>query len=75
VTSQRTSPGRIERTVTIPEDLDGLHGLAVRRGDDLIARAHFVIETSLVDVSPQSGPAGTPVTIHLRVGFEPDRTL
>src|SRR5206468_4113477 len=71
--------GRIDRTVTIPDDLGGLHGLTLRladasarsgqavlRDDDLIARAHFVIETSLVDVSPRSGPAGTPVTIHLK---------
>jgi hypothetical protein len=58
--------GRIDRTLTIPEDLGGLHGLAVRRGDDLIARVHFAIETSLVDVSPRSGPSGTPVTIHLK---------
>jgi hypothetical protein len=58
--------GRIDRTVTIPEDLGGLHGLTIRRGNDLIAKTHFVIETSLVDVSPRSGPAGTPVTIHLK---------
>jgi len=58
--------GRIDRTLTIPDDLGGLHGLAVRRGDDAVARAHFVIETSLVDVSPRSGPAGTPVAIHLK---------
>ena len=49
--------GRIDRTLTIPDDLGGLHGLAVRRGDDAVARAHFVIETSLVGVSPRSGPA------------------
>jgi hypothetical protein len=71
--------GRIERTVTIPDDLGGLHGVSLRlanvgarsgqapgRGDALIARTHFVIETSLVDISPRSGPAGTPVTIHLK---------
>ncbi len=58
--------GRVERTLTIPDDIGGLHGLAVQRGDDLVARAHFVIETSLVDISPRSGPAGTPVTIHLK---------
>src|SRR5262249_22174850 len=58
--------GRIERTLTIPDDLGGLHGLAIRRGDDLAARAHFVIETSIVDMSPPSGPAGTPVSIHLK---------
>jgi hypothetical protein len=58
--------GRIERTVIVPDDLGGLHGLAVRRGDDVVARAHFVIETSIVEISPRSGPAGTPVTIHLK---------
>jgi len=58
--------GRIDRTVTIPDDIGGLHGLLVRRGNDLSARTHFVVETSLVDVSPRSGPAGTPVTIHLK---------
>jgi hypothetical protein len=58
--------GRIDRTLTVPDDLGGLHGVAVRRGDDLVARAHFVIETSIVDASPRSGPVGTPVTIHLK---------
>jgi hypothetical protein len=58
--------GRIEREITIPEDLGGLHGLTLHRGDDLVARAHFVIETSIVDISPRSGPAGTPVSIHLK---------
>jgi len=58
--------GRFERALTVPDDLGGLHGVAVRRGDDLVARGHFVIETSLVDVSPRAGPAGTPVTIHLK---------
>jgi hypothetical protein len=58
--------GGIERTLTIPDDVGGLHGLAVRRGDDLAARVHFVIETGIVDISPRSGPVGTPVTIHLK---------
>jgi len=58
--------GHFERALTIPDDLGGLHGVAIRQGDDLVGRAHFVIETSLVDVSPRSGPAGTPVTIHLK---------
>ena len=57
--------GRIDRTLAIPEDVGGLHGLALRRGDDLVARAHFVVQTSIVDITPRSGPAGTPVTIHL----------
>jgi hypothetical protein len=60
------SDGRIERTVAIPEDLGGLHSLAFRRGDQVLARTHFVVETSIVEMSPRSGPAGTPVTIHLK---------
>jgi hypothetical protein len=59
------SDGRIEWPVRVPEDLGGLHGLALRRGDDLLARVFFVIETSIVSITPESGPAGTPVTIHL----------
>jgi hypothetical protein len=58
--------GRIELTLTIPDDVGGLHGLSVRRGDGLVARTHFVIETSVVDILPRSGPVGTPVKIHLK---------
>jgi hypothetical protein len=58
--------GRIESPITIPEDLGGLHGLAVRNGDKMLARAFFVIETSIVSISPTSGPVGTPITIHLK---------
>jgi len=58
--------GRIAWPLTIPEDLGGLHGLALRSGADLIARTYFVIETSIVGMTPRSGPAGTPITIHLK---------
>ena len=60
------SDGKIEVPVTIPEDLGGLHEVALRNGDNLVARAFFVIETSIVSITPNSGPAGTPVTIHLK---------
>jgi hypothetical protein len=58
--------GRIEMPVTIPDDLGGLHGLALRNGDKTLARTYFVTETSIVSMSPTSGPVGTPVTIHLK---------
>lgn len=58
--------GRIELPITIPEDLGGLHGLALRNGDKTLGRVFFVIETSIVSISPTSGPVGTPVTIHLK---------
>jgi hypothetical protein len=58
--------GRIEQTLTIPEDLGGLHGLALRDGDKTLARTYFAIETSIVSISPASGPVGTPIRIHLK---------
>ncbi len=58
--------GRIAWPLTVPEDLGGLHELTLSKGDALVARAHFAIETSIVDMTPRSGPAGTPVTIHLK---------
>jgi hypothetical protein len=60
------SDGKIELPVTIPGDLGGLHGVVLKSGDTLVARAFFVIETSIVSITPKSGPAGTPVTIHLK---------
>jgi hypothetical protein len=58
--------GALDVPITVPEDLGGLHGLALRDGDTMLARTHFVIETSIVGITPTSGPAGTPVTIHLK---------
>jgi hypothetical protein len=60
------SDGRIESSLTVPEDLGGLHSLSVKSGDAVIARAHFVVETSIIDMTPKSGPAGTRVSIHLK---------
>ena len=60
------SNGQIEFPVTVPDDLGGLHGLALRDGDKTIALTHFVIETSIVSMTPTSGPVGTPITIHLK---------
>ena len=58
--------GRIDAPVVMPDDLGGLHALALRDGDKPLARTYFVIETSIVGITPSSGPAGTPVTIHLK---------
>jgi hypothetical protein len=58
--------GRLDAPLTIPEDLGGMHTLSIRSGDKVVARTFFAIETSVVSISPTSGPAGTPVTIHLK---------
>ena len=58
--------GRFTVPLTIPDDLGGLHAISARSGDRTLSRAHFVVETSVVSISPRSGPAGTPVSIHLK---------
>ena len=60
------SNGKVDIPVTIPDDLGGLHGLALRDGEKNVALVHFVIETSIVSMSPASGPVGTPISIHLK---------
>jgi hypothetical protein len=58
--------GQIEFPVAIPDDLGGLHGLALRDGDRTVGLVHFVIETSIISMTPASGPVGTPISIHLK---------
>jgi hypothetical protein len=58
--------GKFELPITIPDDLGGLHAIALRNGDSIVAREFFAVETSIVGMAPKSGPAGTPVTIHLK---------
>lgn len=58
--------GRLTSTITIPDDLGGLHSLSIRSGESTLAKTAFAIETQIVSMTPTSGPAGTPVTIHLK---------
>ena len=60
------SDGRIEFPMTIPDDLGGRHGLQLRDGEKTLAQTYFAIETSIVNITPVSGPAGTPISIHLK---------
>lgn len=58
--------GKFEFPMTIPEDLGGEHGIELREGEKPLGRAYYAIETTIVSMEPASGPAGTPVTIHLK---------
>jgi hypothetical protein len=60
------SDGSFELPLKIPEDLGGEHGLELREGEKPLGRTYFAIETTIVSMEPASGPAGTPVTIHLK---------
>ena len=61
-----SADGRVAAAVEIPDDLGGRHALEIRSGEKTLATAYFVIETSIVSMTPASGPAGTPITIHLK---------
>jgi len=58
--------GRLDVSLAIPDDLGGRHSVSIRSGGTMLARTYYVVETSVVSMSPMSGPAGTPVTIHLK---------
>jgi hypothetical protein len=58
--------GGVSLVISTPDDLGGLHALLLRAGDQELARTYYVIETSIVSISPASGPVGTTVTIHLK---------
>jgi hypothetical protein len=58
--------GRLDAPLLIPEDLGGMHTLSIMSGAKTLARTSFAIETSVVSISPTSGPVGSPVTIHLK---------
>lgn len=58
--------GKIEFPLTVPLDLGGEHGIELREGGKSLGRAYFAIETTIVSMEPASGPAGTPITIHLK---------
>jgi hypothetical protein len=58
--------GNLAQSITIPDDLGGLHALVLKDGDQELARAYFVIETSIVSMTPAAGPVGTEITIHLK---------
>jgi len=61
-----TPDGRLDAPLIVPEDLGGMHTLSIKAGEKTLARTSFAIETSIVSISPTSGPVGSPVTIHLK---------
>jgi hypothetical protein len=58
--------GRIDFPLTVPEDLGGKHGIEIRDRETPLGRTYYAIETAIVSMEPASGPAGTPVKIHLK---------
>jgi hypothetical protein len=65
-TARVGADGRLDVPLVVPDDLGGMHTLAIKAGTNTLAKTFFAIETTIVSISPVSGPPGTPVTIHLK---------
>jgi hypothetical protein len=60
--------GTLSLPVTIPDDLGGWHGIQVSQDGKVVAQTPYLVDRSLVSVSPEVVHAGDTVTVHLK-GF------
>jgi hypothetical protein len=64
-TVQTDAAGRFETRFRVPEDFGFMHDLELRQGSRLFTRAGFHVDMT-VDISPSSGPVGTPITVEVK---------
>jgi hypothetical protein len=57
--------GRLSATFVTPEDFGFVHDIVVQQGGRLFTQAGFSIDMT-VEISPKSGPVGTPIAIEVR---------
>src|SRR5271167_1090045 len=63
--------GKLAALFTVPEDFGFLHDVVLQQGERLFIQAGFAVDMS-VTLSPESGPAGTPVTVEVKgIGWRP----
>ena len=61
--------GQLEATFETPEDFGFLHDVVLQQGDRLFTQVGYSIDMS-VDISPQSGPVGTPINFEVKgIGY------
>jgi hypothetical protein len=61
--------GRLSVTFTAPDDYGFLHDIVLQQGGRLFTQVAFNLDMS-VDISPKSGPPGTPITVDVKgIGF------
>ncbi len=57
--------GKISATFTTPEDFGFQHDIVVQQGDRLLTQAGYAVDMT-IDISPKSGPVGTPITVTVK---------
>lgn len=58
--------GAIRMPITIPDDLGGWHSLQVVQNNALAAETFYLVQPSVVEVTPQRVRAGDAIQIHLK---------
>ena len=54
--------GRLSTTFVAPDDYGFMHDIVLQQGDRLLTQAGFNLDMT-VEISPKSGPPGTPITV------------
>jgi hypothetical protein len=63
--------GRLTATFTTPEDFGFGHDILLQQGDRLMTQVAYSIDMT-IDISPKSGPLGTPITVDVKgIGYRP----
>ena len=57
--------GRLTATFVAPEDFGFVHDIVLQQGDRLFTQVGFSIDMT-VEISPKSGPVGTPITVEVK---------
>jgi hypothetical protein len=61
--------GRLSATFTAPEDYGFMHDIVLQQGDRLLSQTGFNLDMT-VEISPKSGPPGTPITVDVKgIGY------
>ena len=57
--------GRLTANFTTPEDFGFQHDIVLQQGDRLMTQVGYSVDMT-VDISPKSGPVGTPITVTVK---------
>ncbi|HEX3487117.1 MAG TPA: hypothetical protein VHT51_18830, partial [Micropepsaceae bacterium] len=57
--------GRFSANFTTPEDFGFDHDIVLQQGDRLMTQVNYSVDMT-VDISPKSGPIGTPITVTVK---------
>lgn len=57
--------GRVQAHFETPEDFGFSHDIILQQGDRLMTQAGYSVDMT-IDISPKSGPVGTPITVDVK---------